>query len=236
MAKIADRHLVLCPGFMNDRGLWARMETGLAALSRCHFADLGQDASLADIAGRVLATAPAKYVLIGFSMGGYVAREVVKQAPLRVTGLVLMNTSARPDRANTVERNRGLIDVTKKRGFRGLSQTALRNALHPDRRHDGDLLNVMRDMALRMGEAAFLKQLGLKRGDGRPNLKEIECPTLVVWSRQDGLRSLDEARELSNGITNAHLAIIENCGHMTPLEQPDELLRILRDWLADTGL
>ena len=135
MAKIADRHLVLCPGFMNDRGLWARMEQGLAALSRCHFADLGQDASLdaslaviarrvTVIARRVLAAAPAKFVLIGFSMGGYVAREVVEQAPLRVAGLVLMNTSARPNGANTVERNRGIIDVTNERGFRGLSQTA----------------------------------------------------------------------------------------------------------------
>ncbi len=236
MTKIADRNLVLCPGFMNDRGLWARMETGLAALSRCHFADLGQDASLADIARRVLAAAPAKFVLIGFSMGGYVAREVVKQAPLRVTGLVLMNTSARPHGANKVERNRGIIGVTKERGFRGLSQTALRNTLHPDRRQDDSLLRVLRDMALRMGEAAFLRQLALERPDGRPNLKDIECPTLVVWSRQDGLRSLEEARELSNGIAHARLEIIENCGHMTPLEQPDALLRILRDWLADAGL
>jgi len=147
-----------------------------------------------------------------------------------------MNTSARPHGANKVERNRGIIGVTKERGFRGLSQTALRNTLHPDRRHDDSLLHVLRDMALRMGEAAFLRQLALERPDGRPNLKDIECPTLIVWSRQDGLRSLDEARELSNGIANARLAIIENCGHMTPLEQPDELLRILRNWLADAGL
>jgi pimeloyl-ACP methyl ester carboxylesterase len=236
MAKTVDRHLVLCPGFMNDRGLWTRMESGLADLSRCHFADLGQDASLADIARRVLADAPAKFVLIGFSMGGYVAREVVEQAPLRVAGLVLMNTSARPYGANKVARNRGIIDVTKERGFRGLSQTALRNTLHPDRRHDDSLLQVMRDMALRMGETAFLRQLALERRDGRPNLKDIECPTLVVWSRQDRLRSLDEARELTSGIANARLAIIENCGHMTPLEQPDELLQILRNWLADAGL
>ena len=94
----------------------------------------------------------------------------------------------------------------------------------------------MRDMALRMGEAAFLRQLALERRDGRPNLKDIECPTLVVWSRQDRLRSLDEARELTDGIANARLVIIENCGHMTPLEQPDEVLRILRNWLADAGL
>ncbi len=236
LPKIADRHLVLCPGFMNDRGLWARMEKGLAALSRCHFADLSQDASLAEIARRVLGAAPAKFVLIGFSMGGYVAREVVRQAPLRVTGLVLMNTSARPDGAKVAERNRGLINVTKERGFRGLSRKTLQNSLHPYRRHDDSLLHVMQDMALRMGEAAFLRQLALERRDGRPNLKDIKCPTLVIWSRQDELRSLDEAQELTNGIPNARLEIIENSGHMTPLEQPDELSRILRNWLTDADV
>ncbi len=236
MPKIADRHLVLCPGFMNDRGLWARMEKGLAALGRCHFADLSQDAFLAEIARRVLGAAPAKFVLIGFSMGGYVALEVVRQAPLRVTGLVLMNTSARPGGAKVAERNRGLINLTKARDFRGLSRKALRSALHPDRRHDDSLLHVLRDMALRMGEAAFLRQLALERRDDRPNLKDIKCPTLVIWSRQDELRSLDEAQELANGIPNARLETIENSGHMTPLERPDELSRILRNWLTDADV
>jgi pimeloyl-ACP methyl ester carboxylesterase len=142
-----------------------------------------------------------------------------------------MNTSARPVGAKIAERNRGLIQVTKERGFRGLSRKALQRALHPDRRQDDGLLREIQDMALRMGEAAFLRQLALERQDGRPSLKDIECPTLVIWSRQDELRSLDEAQELTNGITNASLEIIENCGHMTPLEQPGELSRILRDWL-----
>jgi pimeloyl-ACP methyl ester carboxylesterase len=216
---------------MNDRGLWARMEEGLAALGHCHFADLGQDASLGEIAHRLLGAAPATFVLIGFSMGGYVAREVIRQAPLRVTGLVLMNTSARPVGAKVAERNRGLIKVTKERGFRGLSRKALQKTLHPDQRQDHGLLRLMEDMALRMGEAAFLRQLSLERRDGRPSLTDIECPTLVIWSRQDELRSLDEAQELAQGIPNSRLEIIENCGHMTPLEQPDAVSRILRDWL-----
>ena len=231
MTEIADRHLILCPGFMNDRGLWVRMEKGLAALGRCHFVDLGRDASLEEIAHRVLGAAPAAFVLIGFSMGGYVAREVVRQAPLQVTGLVLMNTSARPDGAKVAERNRGLIKVTQERGFRGLSRKALQKALHSERRQDDDLLREIQDMAIRMGEAAFLGQLALLRRDGRPSLKDIECPTLIIWSRQDELRSLDEAQELAYGIPHARLEIIENCGHMTPLEQPDEHSRILRDWL-----
>ena len=108
--------------------------------------------------------------------------------------------------------------------------------LRPARRHDDSLLHVMQDMALRMGEAAFLRQLALERRDGRPNLKDIKCPTLVIWSRQDELRSLDEAQELTNGIPNARLEIIENSGHMTPLEQPDELSRILRNWLTDADV
>jgi len=221
---------------MTDRGLWSRMEKGFAALSNCQFADLGRDASLEEIAQRLLGAAPETFVLIGFSMGGYVAREVVRQAPLRVAGLVLMNTSARAVAAKISERNRGLIQVTKERGFRGLSRKALQRALHPDRRQDETLLREIQDMALRMGEAAFLRQLALERRDGRPALKDIECPTLVIWSRQDELRSLDEAQELTHGIPQARLEIIENCGHMTPLEQPDALSRILRDWLRTAFL
>lgn len=216
---------------MTDRGLWAGMETALAALGHCQFADLGKDSSIEEIAQRLLDAAPATFVPIGFSMGGYVAREVVRLAPHRVAGLVLMNTSARPVLAKIAERNRGLIQVTKERGFRGLSRKALQRALHPDRRQDDGLLGEIQDMALGMGEAAFLRQLALERRDGRPALKDIECPTLVIWSRQDELRSLDEAQELTNGIPQARLEILENCGHMTPLEQPSEISRILRDWL-----
>ena len=207
------------------------METELAALGPCQFADLGQDASLEAIARRLLDAAPATFVLIGFSMGGYVAREAVRQAPHRVAGLALMNTSARPVLAKIAERNRGLIQVTKERGFRGLSRKALQKALYPDLRQDDDLLREIQEMALRMGQGAFLRQLALERQDGRPSLKDIECPTLVVWSRQDELRSLDEAQELNHGIPHARLEIIENCGHMTPLEQPGVLSQILRDWL-----
>ncbi len=236
MTETADRHLVLCPGFMTDRGLWACMEKKLEALGRCHFADLGQDDSLAGIARRTLDAAAARFVLIGFSMGGYVAREMAGQAPHRVAGLVLMDTSARPNGAKAAERNRRLIEVTNERGFRGFSRMARQKSLHPDRRRDDSLLAAMQDMALRMGEAAFLRQLALERRDGRHGLRDIDCPTLVVWSRQDELRSLDEAQELTNGIANASLEIIENCGHMTPLEQAGELSRILRNWLKDTGV
>jgi pimeloyl-ACP methyl ester carboxylesterase len=89
----------------------------------------------------------------------------------------------------------------------------------------------MQKIALRMGEEAFISQLAIERRDERADLVSITCPTLVIWSRQDALRSLEEAQELKDGILQAHLEIIEECGHMTPLEQPDKFLSILRNWL-----
>ena len=236
MQKTIGRNLILCPGFMNDHGLWAHMEKSLAAFGRCQFADQSQDSSFADIARRVLRTSPTQFILIGFSMGGYVAREVLRQAPQRVSGLVLINTSARPDTENVKDRNRELIKVTQSRGFRGLSPKALRNSLHPSRHQDEKLLDTLQSMALRMGEAAFINQLAIKRGDDRPTLEYIKCPTLVIWSRQDALRTLKEARELEDGIPKARLEIIEDSGHMTPLEQPEKLLQAVLNWFTDVDV
>ena len=87
-----------------------------------------------------------------------------------------------------------------------------------------------------MGEAAFINQLAIERGDDRPTLEDIECPTLVIWSRQDALRTLTEARELENGIPNARLEIIEDSGHMTPLEQPEKLLQAILNWCTDVDI
>ena len=232
MPKDSDRTLVLCPGFMTDHGLWAEMKKGLESLGRVQFADQSQDSSFTDIAQRVLGAAPAQFTLIGFSMGGYVAREVLRLAPGRVKGLVLINTSARPETQDVARRNVNLTKVTQAQGFRGLSTKALGNALHPSRQHDEQLIDALQQMALRMGEAAFLNQLAIVRKDDRPELADITCPTLVVWSRQDALRSLEEALELKDAIANARLEIIEDCGHLSTMERPDEVNQAMREWLA----
>lgn len=244
MTEADRRRLVLLPGFMADHGLWAAMADGLAELGDWRSADLGPDDEgqdegghdLAGMAARALAAAPPRFIALGFSMGGYVAREMVRQAPARVAGLVLVNTSARPTDDATARRNRRIAEVTRANGFRGLAPAAVRGAVHPDRRADARLTGAIQAMAQRLGERAFLDQIVLDRPDGRPALAAIACPALVVWSRQDRLRTLDEARELADGIPGARLEIIEDCGHMTPLEQPARLLAVLRGWLAETGL
>ena len=227
--------LVLLPGFMTDRALWSRMEPGLTALAPCHFADLSGITGLADAARDVLAAVPGPVVPIGFSMGGFVAREMAHLAPDRAKGLVLMNTSARPSRPEIQARNAALVDNTRKRGYRGLSPIAVKKALHPNLRDDAALVGEILDMAKRMGGDAFINQLSVARRDGRPDLPNIACPTLVIWSRQDELRSLRESEEMAEGIPGGRLEIIENAGHMTPMETPAEVLRLLTAFLNGLG-
>lgn len=231
-----SRHFILCPGFMTDQALWSRMAPGLAEMATCIFADLSRTDDLEATAREILAAAPDRFILIGFSLGGFVAREILRLERDRVSGLVLMNTSARPARPEFVKRNAFLISHTKERGFRGLSTDAVKKAFHPDLRDDQALIQEVKDMALRMGADAFIRQLSIQRRDGRPDLAKIACPTLVIWSRQDELRSMDESKEMADAIPGAEFRIIEDCGHMTPMEAPDAVLDVIASWLADAGV
>lgn len=221
---------------MTDQALWSRMAPGLAELGTCTFADLSRTDDLEVTARDLLKNAPDTFILIGFSLGGFVAREIVRLAPDRVSGLVLMNSSARPPRPEIAKRNAFLIGHTKERGFRGLSSDAVEKAFHPDLRDDAALIQEVKDMALRMGGDAFIRQLSIQRPDRRADLADIACPTLVIWARQDELRSLKESEEMAEAIPGAKLEIIEDCGHMTPMEAPSAVLDLLTSWLGDAEI
>jgi pimeloyl-ACP methyl ester carboxylesterase len=86
-------------------------------------------------------------------------------------------------------------------------------------------------MGDRLGGDVFLRQAGQARLSDSDRLGAITCPTLVVAAAQDGLRSLDEARELQAGIPGAALTVIAGSGHMLPMEAPDALAGAILPWL-----
>jgi pimeloyl-ACP methyl ester carboxylesterase len=223
--------LLLLPGFMLDQSLWDDMRDGLAQLGQLHFGDLGQDDSISAMAARVLQNAPPRFVLVGFSMGGYVAQAIMQQAPQRVIALALLNTSARQQDPREIAGNRMQLELARQVPFKGLTSRALASSLHPDRAHDRVLLDRLQAMALRNGKEVFIRQLSALRSDGYAELENIRCPTLVVASSNDQLSSIAEAELMAARIPAAGMVVIEDCGHMTPLEKPGELLQILSGWL-----
>ncbi|MDP6573752.1 MAG: alpha/beta fold hydrolase [Rhodospirillales bacterium] len=225
--------LVLLPGLLCDGALWRHQTETLGDAASFTIGDFTDDDSIEAMARSVLIEAPENFALAGLSMGGYVALEIMRQAPDRVTRLALLDTSARADTPeNTVHRG-GLIELARKGRFKGVTPRLLPLLIHPDRLDDEELTGCVMAMAERIGKDAFLRQQSaiLKRIDSRPHLSAIHCPTLVLCGRQDALTPLEVHQEMAGAMPRASLVVVEDCGHLATLEQPQAVNAALRDWL-----
>ncbi|WP_449220332.1 alpha/beta fold hydrolase [Tistrella mobilis] len=226
--------LVLLPGLLCDHDLWASVLDGLADRAEMTVADLTRDDNVAAMAARVLTevTAP-RFALAGLSMGGYVAQEIMRQASERVIGLALLDTSARADTEEQTARRRALIDVASRGRFKGVTPRLLPVLIHERRLTDETLTGRIMAMAERVGHPAFLRQQEaiMARPDGRADLARITCPTLVVCGREDALTPLPLAEEMAAAIPGAMLHVIEDCGHLPPMERPAEAVAAMAGWL-----
>jgi len=223
--------LVLLPGYMLDGSLWDEVMEKLPPALPVLRLPLGPGSTMEEIAWSVAQAAPARFVLIGFSLGGYVARKVAELFPERVAGLVLVATSLQADSEERARAKQQAIAAMDPASFRGLSAGAISGSLHPDRRGDKELVARIRDMGRRLGHAAMVVQSNLRR-DGIA-AESLRCPTLVIAAVQDPLRSAQEVRELAQAIPGARLEVIEDTGHMLPLEQPELLASVIGAWLDE---
>ena len=224
--------LVLIPGFMLDGDLWRDVAPGLAPFAPLLHANLSLDTAITAMAERALADAPPRFAVIGFSMGGYVAREIVRLAPERVSALILIATSARPDTHAQARRKAMAVAQIAAGGFRGLSRAGVIPSLHPDNRDDDAIITRIQAMSLRLGGEVFCRQSMLDRQADAELLGDINCPTLIIAARADTLRSVAESEQLHAGIAGSELVVVETTGHMIPMEAPDELLAIIAPWLV----
>lgn len=225
--------LVLIPGLLCDGALWEHQIEHLEDIADCVVGDTRHDDAVRSIADRILGAAPETFALAGFSMGGYVCFEIMRQAPERVTKLALLNTSAMPDDAARSQQRVELMKLAQVGEFRGVAPRLLPQLIHPDRLTDGTLTDAIMDMTQRVGRDAFLRQQQaiMWRVDSRPMLASIAVPTLVLCGRQDTLMPVERHAEIATAIESARLCIIEDCAHMSPMERPQAVTAMLRDWL-----
>ncbi len=226
--------LLLLPGLLCDGALYQAQIAAVADIAAPIVGDLTRHDSLADMAAAMLAETPEYFSLVGLSMGGYVAQEIMRQAPHRVIRLALLDTSARADSDEQRARRRGLIELAGKGQFKGVTPRLLPQLLNPDRLTDQVLVDIIIGMAERIGRDAFLRQQAaiMGRPDGRTDLGRIACPTLVLCGRQDALAPPAVHQEMAAAIPGAELVVVEDCGHLSTLEQPDIVSDALRRWLA----
>lgn len=215
--------IMLAPGFMTDYDMWSDFVPFLKDYNVI-YADFSEGTTLQELAASNLKRCPERLILIGFSLGGYIARHMVYQAPERVEALVLIGTSTRPTAAP-------VSDGPAAKMFRGMSRSALKRAVHVDRENDAVLVARLKDMGERLGAEIFARLSALERKSDLENMHTISCPVLVVTADQDRLRTMQEATEMAQA-ANAPLVVLEHCGHMMPMEEPEQLAGAVLPWLS----
>ena len=225
--------LLFLPGLLEDADVFEHQFLGLADVAVCRAAELTRSDTIASMADDALAQAPAeRFALAGHSMGGYVALEILRRAPQRVERLALLNTHARPDNAESTANRRRLMQLAET-DFPAVMAELAPKLLAPQHRQEVGLVGKMSEMALATGKEAFLRQQRaiIGRIDSRPHLAAIRCKTLVVAGRDDGIMPVEWLEELARGIPGARLEVVEECGHMACLEQPEQVTQLLVEWL-----
>jgi pimeloyl-ACP methyl ester carboxylesterase len=226
--------LVLLPGLLNTRRVFEQQIEALSDLADCVVPELWHHDTIGAMADATLALAPPTFALVGFSMGGYVAFEILRRATQRVERLALMDTQATPDSAETTKRRRALLEQTKIGRFRGVQRTLLPQLVHSRHINDDAITQPIFDMAQEIGADGFVREQRaiIDRADSRRMLVDIDVPTVVIVGRQDQVTPLPRAEEMAADIANSRLIVLEECGHMSPLEKPAEVTAALRRWLS----
>ncbi len=235
MERIA---VVLLPGLLCDEAVWSHQVRTLGA-DRCRVPAFDDRPSIGAMAERVLAQAPAgPFLLAGHSLGGRVALEVVRRAPERVARLALLDTGVAPlppgaagdaERAARLE----LLAIARRDGMRAMGMRWARGMVHPAH-VDTPVFAAILAMIARRTPETFAGQVDalLARPDATAVLAGVRCPTLIACGRQDAWAPPARHEAMHALAPHARLAVIEDSGHMTTMEQPDAVSRLLVEWAA----
>ncbi|MDH4585700.1 alpha/beta fold hydrolase [Pseudomonas sp. BN415] len=225
--------LVLLPGLLNDHRLWAHQADALSDEANVQIADLTRDSSIAAMARRVLEESPPQFALAALSMGGYVAFEILRQAPERVSRLALFDTMASLDSAERAATRQGLLELANRGRFIGVSPQLMPRLIHP-RWLDSEVSATVQQMAVAVGKEGFIRQQQaiIDRPDSVPLLEDIRIPTMIVVGAEDQLTPVAEAHLMHEKIAGSRLEILPQCGHLPPLEEPERTTALLREWLG----
>ena len=230
-----DDPLVLLPGMGCSARLWGPV---LASEQLAPWlSDVRQPRlrgrSLDECVDRLLEQLPARFALVGHSLGAVLAMALVRRAPARVGRLALLAANPRPPRPDQQDawaaQRRALADGASARSL----QEQLLPVLVPAHRR-ADLEQAVLAMADEVGEADLDDQLAIQqtRVDERPALARIGVPTLLVAGADDALVPVARHHEIEAQVTGADAVVLARTGHLAPLEDPARVAAALARWLG----
>jgi pimeloyl-ACP methyl ester carboxylesterase len=236
---VAKPLVVLVPGNMCDSRLWGGTNGPLIKalerqlLSWAYAPPLHQD-TITDMARSIAKDTFGPLVLVGHSMGGIVALELLKHIPDRVVGLILISTNAKADAPEKSPiRLRQQDDIRAGHLLKVVTDELKPNYLAASNRNNLPLRHLLTTMALELGPDVFCAQSEALRTRANlwPLLSTISVPTHFVCGLEDELCPPDLHQMMADDVSNAGLTLVPDAGHLVPLEQRQALADIIMSFL-----
>jgi pimeloyl-ACP methyl ester carboxylesterase len=222
-------HTVLVPGLGCTPQIYERVLPEIWAQGPVTIADTCRDSSIGGMAERLLASAPERFALVGFSMGGFVVSDVVQRAPERLRALAFISTSSRPDTPEQAARRREQLALVRADRFDELRDTVFPPLVGPA------MAALWSQMAHEVGVEVFCRQLDaiIARPDYRAAFARVTCPTAVIHGACDRVVPVERAEEFAACIPHAVRTIVEGGGHLAIRERSEAVGAALRSVLED---
>ena len=230
--------LVMIPGTLCDASLFHHQIKAFEPFCQCLVADHSSAGDLKKVAQDILRSVAKEFSVMGLSYGGIIAFELWRQAPARLKRMILLNTTCKPPSEATRSLQQKLMDMAEQGKFREITSGVLKDAmLHPGQATNQALRKLVLDMALNTGREKFIHQIKsqLGRPDSTPDLPHIKCPVLLITGREDKFCTPEIHEAMAGLIPHSTLHIVEHCGHLSTLEQPQEVASLIANWWVSAG-
>ena len=147
-------------------------------------------------------------------------------------GLVALFELLPPGGRDALVRPESALQLAERQGMRAMAEQWAKPMVHPAH-HGTPVFEAVLDMLSRSSPAQYAAQINalLNRSDAAPVLPTISCPTLVLTGREDLWSPPEQHAHMAAAIAGAELCIVEQCGHMSMLEQPEAATAALEHWL-----
>ncbi|XAS74512.1 alpha/beta fold hydrolase [Micrococcaceae bacterium Sec5.1] len=222
--------LIMLPALGADSRLWQPVIDELGGEFECTVVR-GEGQTIQAMADHVLSLAPSEFILVGISMGGYVALEIALRKTGRVKALALFNTSAIAAPEDRRKNSESLISLVNSGGFlEAITRTAPAVS-----RGIPEVQRVVEAMTEELGEQVFVDQQRavMDRSDRRSELASMDCRTLVVGAAEDIITPPALSEDLAGRLPDARFVLIQESGHFVPLEQPKAAATALQAFLRN---
>lgn len=225
--------IYLLPGLMCDQKLWSKLTPLFDDSYELIFLDIPLKTSFDEMLEDLILLLPSNPVLLlGFSLGGYIASYFAVKYPQRVEKLFVLSSSCKPIVQEEIKKREQAIALVDSYGFKGLSYKKVQSLLEYDNQNNQELISLIQEMYINMGQNAFKTQMqaSLVRKDLLNKLSMLNLPISLCCSKNDALVDVSWLKTLVEKNPKIHLHLFQGTSHMLPLEKPQETALEIKKW------